>query len=100
MGFLRKSIIIATGGLAPIKAQSYRERTAKAAERTARAAEAQLRIAPAATPRQAQRTPVGSEVHCPYCNRALPPQPGVFRCTNCNGRMKVVGPNQAVRARR
>jgi ribosomal protein L7/L12 len=33
MGFLRKTIIIGTGGLAPIKSQSYRERTAKAAEK-------------------------------------------------------------------
>lgn len=33
MGFLRKTIIVGTGGLAPIKAQSYKERTARATER-------------------------------------------------------------------
>jgi ribosomal protein L7/L12 len=33
MGFLRKTIILGTGGLAPIKSQSYRERTAKAGEK-------------------------------------------------------------------
>jgi hypothetical protein len=31
MGFLRKTILIGSGGLAPIKANSKKERTAKAA---------------------------------------------------------------------
>jgi large subunit ribosomal protein L7/L12 len=32
MGFLRKTLLIGTGGLAPVKASSKKERTAKAAE--------------------------------------------------------------------
>jgi hypothetical protein len=35
MGFLRKSIILGTGGLAPIKSRSYAERSAKALEKMA-----------------------------------------------------------------
>ncbi len=75
MGFLRKSIIIATGGLAPIKAQSYRERTAKATEQLARQ-------------QQAAMAPKYS-VHCPYCNRLLTAPAGVIHCTNCKGRVTV-----------
>lgn len=44
MGFLRKSLIIGTGGLAPIKARSYRERTAKATEELAKLQNEQLRL--------------------------------------------------------
>lgn len=42
MGFLRKTIILGTGGLAPIKSRSYRERTARATERQAKLLEQQM----------------------------------------------------------
>lgn len=81
MGFLRKAIVISTGGLAPIKWQSYAERTAKATE-------AQLRLQrQALAPRPP--SPVVFEVHCPYCNRRLVLYKGTSRCTNCHGGIKV-----------
>jgi hypothetical protein len=56
MGFLRKTIIIGTGGLAPIKSRSYAERSAKAMEKMARLQEQQMAGIPAAPGRPAQRT--------------------------------------------
>jgi len=42
MGFLRKSLILGTGGLAPVKSRSYRERTARATEKLAKLQEQQM----------------------------------------------------------
>lgn len=60
MGLLRWATIIGTGGLAPIKGTSPRERTAKAAEKQARLQRQALRTArvPSAAP-QSSATPVG-----------------------------------------
>jgi len=92
VGFLRKAIIIGTGGLAPIKAQSYRERQAKATEQLVRierqrdAAEAY-----AAAPK------IG--VRCPYCGRAQSVPRGTFRCENCHGKMLVSGSGDVIKTR-
>lgn len=43
MGFLRKSLLIGTAGLAPVKANSKKERTAKAAEKQVRLQQKALR---------------------------------------------------------
>jgi large subunit ribosomal protein L7/L12 len=63
MGFLRKTILIGTGGLAPIKANSYRERTAKAAEKQVKLLSQQQAAAPAsATTLPSAATTGGVEV--------------------------------------
>lgn len=75
MGFLRKSIIIGTGGLAPIKANSYRERTAKATEK-------QLKLM--------QRAAVlRYNVNCPHCRTALVAPAGTHRCVKCRKTLTV-----------
>jgi Short C-terminal domain len=61
MGFLRKTLIISTGGLAPVKGRSYRERTARATEKQVRLQEQILRAdqqTVAAVPESATGWPV------------------------------------------
>lgn len=83
MGLLRKTLILGSGGLAPIKSQSYKERSAKAAEKQVKlqmqaAAEARR----AATPRY--------NVQCPNCKAQLTAPAGDhIKCPKCRGRMKV-----------
>src|SRR3989442_1570750 len=62
MGFMRKALIIGTGGLAPVKARSHRERTANAAEKQLRLQERAL----AGTQPVTMSTAVWN-VTCPYC---------------------------------
>jgi hypothetical protein len=51
MGFLRKTLLLGTAGLAPVKANSKKERTAKAAEKQVRLQQQAMRTArPAARP--------------------------------------------------
>ena len=51
MGLMRKALPLGTGGLAPVKANSKKERTAKAAEKQVRLQQQALRTAgPAARP--------------------------------------------------
>jgi hypothetical protein len=47
MGLLRKTLLIGTAGLAPVKANSKKERTAKAAEKQVRLQQQALRRTPA-----------------------------------------------------
>ncbi|MGO9763392.1 MAG: hypothetical protein ACLP1Q_19240, partial [Solirubrobacteraceae bacterium] len=42
MGFMRKALLLGTAGLAPVKANSKKERTAKAAEKQVRLQEQML----------------------------------------------------------
>jgi|SRR5665213_463317 len=51
MGFIRKALIIGTGGVAPVKANSAKERAAKAAEKQVRLQQQALRAARAPTAR-------------------------------------------------
>lgn len=83
MGFLRKSILIGTGGLAPIKAKSYRERTAKATEQQLKLMRQQQA---AAAPRY--------NVSCPHCHKALVAPAGTVRCVRCR-KMITVTPKTA-----
>lgn len=70
MGFLRKAIIISTGGVAPIKANSKKERTAKAAEKQLRIQRQMLRqqqaaaaaVRPASPPRPVQPPAISQEI--------------------------------------
>lgn len=79
MGFLRKLTIISTGGLAPIKAESFKERTAKAAEKQLRL---QQQTAAAAAPK--------FNVTCPKCKAALvSPVGDNIECPKCGFRMRV-----------
>lgn len=48
MGLMRKLFIVSTAGLAPIKAESHKERTAKATEKQVRLMEKQSQAARAA----------------------------------------------------
>jgi hypothetical protein len=104
MGFLRKSIIIGTGGLAPIKGRSYRERTAKAAEKQVRLQEQALRGG-VATPGAPRATVEGStgqrffdesgsktfRIACAYCGRKVwMPKGHGITCPNCHEAMAVV----------
>ena len=79
MGFIRKAIVIGTGGLAPIKGRSYAERTAKATEK-------QLRLQ-----KQQQAAAVPKvNVTCPKCSAALvSPVGNNIKCPKCGFRMRV-----------
>lgn len=78
VGFLRKTIIVGTGGLAPIRSRSYAERTAKAMEKTARLQEQQAAGA------------ARVNVKCPKCSAALvSPVGNNIKCPKCGFRMRV-----------
>jgi DNA-directed RNA polymerase subunit RPC12/RpoP len=83
MGFLRKTVLISTGGLAPIRANSKKDRIAKAAEKQVRLQQRALRQQP---------TAVGARysVNCPRCSAALvSPAGDNIRCPKCSFRMRV-----------
>lgn len=66
MGFLRKTILVSTGGLAPIKANSKKERIAKAAEK-------QVRLQQEALKQQQTRVPTPAPAPPPPQAPAAPP---------------------------
>ena len=86
MGFIRKALIIGTGGLAPVKSNSAKERTAKATERLARGSggssvTVSLGELIAAKPRSVQ---------CPACEKDFvsPLSPNIG-CPHCRARVSV-----------
>lgn len=103
MGFLRKTLLISTGGLAPVKANSKKERTAKAAEKQVRlqrqmlkqqqaALNAQLAASPKPEPASRDQTGGGTryKVRCPECSAYLVSRPGTgIKCPKCNVHMTV-----------
>lgn len=82
MGFLRWAAIIGTGGLAPVKGTSPRERTAKAAEKQVRL---QRQMA-------GQTTMTGQrwKVYCPHCKQGMLAPLGSMPCPGCGGQIIVV----------
>ena len=85
MGFLRKLTIISTGGLAPIKTESYKERTAKATEKQVRLQEQATR-----TTATRQRTAHTFRISCAHCDQKVRlPMGHDMRCPKCSGVMDV-----------
>lgn len=81
MGLMRKLLLVSTAGVAPVKAESYKERSAKAAEK-------QLRLQQQAA-RSATAVPTYA-VTCPHCKTPLnAPAGDAIRCPKCRNTMKV-----------
>lgn len=88
MGFLRKTLIIGTGGLAPVKANSNRERIAKATEKQLKLQQQMLNQQQASAPRYS--------VNCPHCHASLTaPVGNNIRCPKCRRTMNVTPPAQS-----
>lgn len=100
MGFMRKALFLGTGGLsgaAGIKANSKKERTAKAAEKQLRLQKQMLKAQQAATGqttvRQTAAQPAAAplyNVRCPSCSEMVRLPAGErLRCPKCKARMWV-----------
>ena len=103
MGFLRKTLLISTGGLAPVKANAKKERTAKAAEKQVRLQRQMLKqqqaalntqLAASPKPEAASRDQAADgtpyKVRCPGCSAYLVSRPGTgIKCPKCNVEMTV-----------
>jgi hypothetical protein len=92
MGFTRKALFLGTGGLSGlfIKANSKKERTAKAAEKQLQLQRQMMRQQQ--TPYQ--QAPVATEprrARCPHCRSVFGyASPGWLRCPSCGKRIKIL----------
>jgi ssDNA-binding Zn-finger/Zn-ribbon topoisomerase 1 len=85
MGFLRKTLLLGTAGLAPVNPNSKKDRAAKASEK-------QLRLM-----KQAQKDANRSyNVTCPSCRAALKAPAGQRACPKC-GKVMTVTPKASLR---
>ncbi len=95
MGFLRWAAIIGTGGLAPVKGTSPRERTAKAAEKQVRLQQQMLRGGQQTTTtsasRRSQATVATFRIPCVHCGQHIRVPVGTdITCLKCGRSMDVV----------
>ena len=95
MGLLRWAAIIGTGGLAPVKGTSPRERTAKAAEKQVRLQQQLLRGGHPTTnrsaPRRTQATVATFRIPCVHCGQHIRvPVSKNITCLKCGRSMDVV----------
>lgn len=106
MGFLRKTIIIGSGGLAPIKANSKKERIAKASEKQVRLQQQALRLqqhtaGQIASSSSAKTNPVADgrtqyKVKCPSCSAPLvSPASSNITCPKCHVAMRVTAEGES-----
>lgn len=90
MGFMRKALFLGTGGASGVvvKANSKKERTAKALEKQVRLQKQQMKAG-----RQTQATP-RYNLSCPLCSAAIVAPVGRnIKCPKCRGQINVTAPS-------
>jgi membrane protease subunit (stomatin/prohibitin family) len=97
MGFMRKALFLGTGGLsgvAGVRANSKKERTAKAAEKQVRIQQQMFRGAQQTTtsaPRRTQATVATFRIPCVHCGQHIRVPAGKdITCLKCGQSMDVV----------
>lgn len=83
MGIMRWAVVIGSGGLAPVRTKSAKQRTADATEK-------QLRLQKQIAKADRQASAPRLNVTCPKCSAALVSPPGNnVKCPKCGFRMRV-----------
>ena len=98
MGFMRKALFLGTGGLsgaAGIKANSKKERTAKALEKQVRMQKQMMNAQQATLAQPTAAIPQTYYANCPRCRKMLHSPAGDIVCPRCGTTVSVRGHNLA-----